>query len=754
MESEKTWPETIWKDHQKRLVLGLCLLLAIGIIAVYGQTVGFDFVDFDDQIHVVNNPMVPGGLTWNGIKWAFTTSHAGYWCPTTWISFMLDWEIFGGGAWGFHLTNVVLHIANTLLLFWVLRRYTKTLWASFFVAALFGLHPLHVESVAWVTERKDVLCTLFWMLTMMAYLRYVERRTAWRYVIILVCFALGLMAKPMVITLPFALFIMDFWPLRRLWPEEGAGVPIFRLIIEKIPLLILSAASSCVTFIAQKMGGSVANSSVSPLSYRVGNALVSYCDYILKTFWPVDLAVFYPHPAAGIAGWKIAASAAVLLAITVVVLLLRRRRYLLAGWLWYLGTLVPVIGLVQVGRQAMADRYTYIPLAGLFIMLVWLAGDITGKWRNRTYLAGLAGSVILVALGVMTFRQVGYWRDTVSLFTHTAAVTTDNYLAYSDLGTRYAQNGDFERARSNIEKVMKANVKEIDVLYNVAKCLDMMGRTDEAIEYYNRILAITPGETDTYIALAEMESKRGNFERAMALYREGLKYHPENGDLHGRLGSLLLQTGLVDEAIKELETAIWLKADSAIYGNLGMAMLTKGDVDKATRYFNRAIKIDPANAEAHYNLGNTFLAQGLLAKAVGEYGMAIKAKPNYAKAYGNLGVAFLQMGQTDGAIEGFRHAVELDPNNVEAHFNLAMAIADKGLIDEAVEHMRKVIELLPQNTTAHCRLAEMLLLQGKVEQATAEYGQVLKIDPADEDAKAGLEKIKTGNTTSGTTPVK
>ena len=445
MESEKTWPETIWKDHQKRLVLGLCLLLAIGIIAVYGQTVGFDFVDFDDQIHVVNNPMVPGGLTWNGIKWAFTTSHAGYWCPTTWISFMLDWEIFGGGAWGFHLTNVVLHIANTLLLFWVLRRYTKTLWASFFVAALFGLHPLHVESVAWVTERKDVLCTLFWMLTMMAYLRYVERRTAWRYVIILVCFALGLMAKPMVITLPFALFIMDFWPLRRLWPEEGAGVPIFRLIIEKIPLLILSAASSCVTFIAQKMGGSVANSSVSPLSYRVGNALVSYCDYILKTFWPVDLAVFYPHPAAGIAGWKIAASAAVLLAITVVVLLLRRRRYLLAGWLWYLGTLVPVIGLVQVGRQAMADRYTYIPLAGLFIMLVWLAGDITGKWRNRTYLAGLAGSVILVALGVMTFRQVGYWRDTVSLFTHTAAVTTDNYLAYSDLGTRYAQNGDFER---------------------------------------------------------------------------------------------------------------------------------------------------------------------------------------------------------------------------------------------------------------------------------------------------------------------
>jgi tetratricopeptide (TPR) repeat protein len=730
-------------DYRQKLpMLGLCLLLIVSLAAVYGRAVYFDFVDFDDQIHVVNNPMVPGGLTWGGIKWAFTTSHAGYWCPMTWISFMLDWEIFRGRAGGFHFTNIVLHIANTLLLFWVLRRYTKALWASFFVAALFGLHPLHVESVAWVTERKDVLSTLFWMLTMMAYLRYVERGTAWRYVIILACFALGLMAKPMVITLPFVLFIMDFWPLKRLWPEEGAGVPIFRLIIEKIPLLILSSASSCATFVAQKIGGSVANSSVFPLGYRVGNALVSYCDYILKMFRPVELAVFYPHPSAGIAIWKIAASAAVLLAITAVVLLLRRRRYLLTGWLWYLGTLVPVIGLVQVGRQAMADRYTYIPLTGLFIMLVWLAGDITGKWRNRAYLAGLAGSIILGTLGVMAFRQVGYWRDTMSLFTHTAAVTTDNYLAYSSLGTIYAHNGDFERARSNIEKVMKVNVKEIDVLYNVAKCLDMMGRADEAIEYYNRILAITPGETDTYIALAEMESKRGNFERAMAMYREGLRYHPENGDLHGRFGSLLLQTGLVDEAIKELETAVALKADSAIYANLGMAMSTKGDVDKATKYFNRAIQIDPANAEAHYNLGNTFLAQDLLVKAVGEYEMAIKAKPNYAGAYGNLGVAFAQMGQTDRAIEGFRRAVELDPNNIEAHFNLAMAIAGKGLIDEAVEHMRKVIEFVPQNATAHCRLAEMLLLQGKVEQATAEYEQVLKIDPADENAKVGLEKIR------------
>jgi tetratricopeptide (TPR) repeat protein len=752
MELEKTWLETIWNDRQKRLILGLCLLLTAGVAAVYGRVVGFDFVDYDDLFYVARNPHVLAGLTWDGVKWAFAKTHVNYWCPMTWLSFMLDREIFGVGAWGFHLTNVLLHIADTLLLFWVLMRYTKALWASFFVAALFGLHPLHVESVAWVTERKDVLSTFFWMLAMLAYVRFLERRTAWRYTIMLVAFALGLMAKPMVISLPFVLLLMDYWPLRRFRPQDGIGIGPFHLILEKIPLLALSAMAGVVTSVAQKT--SMADLSVFSLGYRISNALVSYCDYILKMFWPVKLAVFYPHPSAGIAGWKIAVSAVVLLVITVIVILLRRHRYLLAGWLWYLGVLVPVIGFVQVGRQAMADRYAYIPLTGIFIMLIWSACDIVGNRRYRQVIAGIGGTAIVGALGVMTFVQVGYWRNNVTLFTHTSAVTTDNYLAYSDLATQYALNGDFEKAKSEIEKVMKANVREIDVLYNVAKCLEMMGRPEEAIEYYNRILAITPGDTDTYSALAAMESNRGNFQRAIDLCRNGLRYHPENGDLHGRLGSLLLQTGLVDEAIKEMETAIKFGAESAVYGNLGVAMLSRGDLAKAAGYFNSSIKLNPANAEAHYNLGNTFLAQDLPAKAVGEYQMAIKVRPNYAKAYCNLGVAFLQIGRFNEAIKGFRRAIELDPNSSDAHFNLAVRLSDSGSIDEAVEHMRKGIELAPQDLAARCRLAEMLLLQDKVEQATAEYEKVLKIDPANEDARAGLEKIRTGNTASVATPVK
>jgi tetratricopeptide (TPR) repeat protein len=700
MESNNSWLKMIWEDRDKRVVIGLCLFLIVSIAAVYGQTAGFDFVDFDDPTYVSNNPKVPGGLTLDSIKWAFTTMHGANWFPLMWLSLMADREIFGAGAGGFHFVNVAFHTADTLLLFWVLRRYTRALIPSFFVAAFFALHPLHVESVAWVTERKDVLSALFWMLTMLAYLRYVERRTVGRYAIMLMCFSLGLMAKPMLVTLPFVLLIMDYWPLRRLWPEEGTGVGAFRLIIEKIPLFILSAASSWVTFIAQKTSGSVVKFSVFPFDYRISNALVSYCGYIWKMFRPTGLAVFYLHPAAGLAGWSVTASAAVLLAVTAVVVLLRRRRYLLAGWLWYLGMLVPVIGLVQVGRQAMADRYTYIPLTGLFIMLVWLAGDIIGKWRYRGLIVGFAGSAVLAGLGILTFRQVGYWRDTMTLLTHTAAVTTDNYVAHSVLATYYAEKGDNETAMRNLEVVLKTNVRDIDVLYNVAKVLEKLGRTTEAIEYYNRILAVSPGDPDTYIALAMMEADRGNFEGAINLYREGLKYHPENGALHGRLGSLFLQMGLIDEAIAELELAVKLKADSAVYGNLGLAVSFKDETEKAIGCYKKAIWIDPANAEAYYNLGNIYLAQDRPAEAAGEYQKAIKAKPDYSKAYANLGVALSWMGRNDESVGKFRRAAELDPNNVEAHFNLAAALTDKGLNDEAIAEFEKGLKIDPNNMAA------------------------------------------------------
>jgi protein O-mannosyl-transferase len=750
MEPEKTWLETIWEDRQKRLILGLYLLLAVGIIAVYAQTASFDFVDYDDPGNIRDNPKVPAGLTWDGIKWSFATMYGSNWFPLIWISFMLDRTVFGTWAGGFHLVNVALHIANSILLFWVLKRYTKSLWASFFVAMLFALHPLHVESVAWVTERKDTLSTLFWLLTMLAYLRYVEIPTARRYVIVCGVFALGLMSKSMLVTLPLVLLLMDYWPLKRLWPEEKTGgIALGRLILEKMPLLALSVIVSVVTFIAQHSTGATMRLSAVPIEYRFANAFVSYCEYIVKMFRPVGLAVFYPHPIKDIPVWQIAASFAVLAAITALVILFRHRRYLLAGWLWYLGTLVPVIGIVQVGGQALADRYTYIPLTGIFIMIAWLASDIIAQQRFRQILAAAAGTVIICVLGVTTFVQVSYWRDTMSLFGHAAAVTKDNFVAYSLMGVRYAEKGQMEEAMRAFDAILKMTPKDADTLYNVAKSLDLQGKTDKAIEFYNRVLGLVPDDADTHGALALIEVRNGNFERALELYKEGLKKKPDDGGLHGGLGSLYLQMRRVDEAISELEKAVKLKSDSMIYANLGMAVTLKGDGVKAMEYFNKAIKLNPDNAEAHYNLGNNYLAQNLPGKAVGEYEKAIKVKPKYTKAYGNLAVAFAQLGRINEAVVNFRKVVELDPNSPDAKFNLANILIEKGAIDEAIAQLTAMIKLAPQDSAAHSVLAKLLMQKGDISQAAAEYSSALDFDPNNEDAQIGLEQALIEQNKSG-----
>jgi tetratricopeptide (TPR) repeat protein len=670
MESKKTCLETIWDDRPKQFILGLCLLLIAGVAAVYVRVVGFGFVDYDDPFYVTRNPQVLAGLTLGGVKWAFTTMHAGNWIPLVWLSLMADRSIFGIGAGGFHLVNVVLHIANTVLLFWVLKRCSKSLWPSFFVAALFGLHPLHVESVAWVTERKDVLSMLFWMLTMLSYVRYVERRTAWRYITVCVTFALGLMAKSMLVTLPLVLLLMDYWPLKRLWPEDKKnGFAVGHLLLEKLPLAVMSVLACAVTVIAQKSGGSVAKISVVPLDQRIGNALVSYCQYLVKTFWPVDLAVYYPHPIKSLAGWEVAAAFAVLLAITIVVILLHRR-YLLVGWFWYLGTLVPVIGFVQVGAQAMADRYTYIPLTGIFIMLTWFAGDIVAQRRSRQAIAGVIGAAILGVLGVMTFVQVGYWRDTMSLFTHCAAVTPDNVVVREYLGIGFAGKGNAEAALREFKEALRFEPTDIRTFYNVGNMLVLLGRTDEAIEYYNRVLEAKPGDADTCISLASARIIKGETGLALDSYREGLKYHPGNTVLRGELALALLQLNRLDEGITELEQLVKIKADSTTYCNLGIAWAQKGRFGRAIEYYEKSIQLKPDNAKAHYNLGNAYFAQNMPEKAIAEYRAAIRVMPDYVRAYDMLAIVLIQTGKIEEAIVAYKQALKIDPADKNAQVGL------------------------------------------------------------------------------------
>lgn len=730
------------QTRKRQSVFLICLFLVVSTGAVYWQVLDFDFTNYDDHKYVTENPDVQQGLTGDSIRWAFTTRYASNWHPLTWLSLMLDWRLFGSNAGAFHLVNLLFHIVNTVLLFIVLSRCTAAVWLSGFVAAAFGLHPLHVESVAWIVERKDVLSTLFWMLTMLAYVRYVEKPGVARYAAALVALGLGLMTKPMLVTLPCVLLLLDYWPLGRANSPPGVGgrKSLFSLVLEKIPFFVLAAASSLATFIAQKSGGTVATMEVFSLKVRLANALVSYASYIAKMFWPGRLAVFYPHPGDALPIWQIAAAVAVLLGISAWVILRgRRKRYLVVGWLWYLGTLLPVIGLVQVGAQAMADRYTYVPLTGLFIIVAWSIRDLVAQWRYRKVIVVVLGSVLCVALMMCTWIQVGYWRNSVTLFEHALNVTSNNYVAHNNLGIALAEEDNTERAMEHFRATLRIRPDDIDAHFNLAKALAGQDRIDEAIPHYNEVLRLKPGDADTHNSLGLALAEQGRLEQAVDMYRRGLEFNPQDASLHCNLGVALFQQGELDEAISEFETAVELKPESESYNNMAIAMASKGRLDEAIEYHNEAIRLGPENAEARYNLANALLAQGKLEKSIAEYKEAVRIRPTYAKAYGNLAVALSQQGKLDEAINYFAEAVRLQPDSADARYNLAGALLEKGRIEEAVNEYRRVLQLEPRDADTRCILGDTLILQGRAEEAAAEYREALKINPKHPKALLGLK---------------
>jgi hypothetical protein len=478
----------------------LALLLTVATLAVFAQVVGFEFVDYDDNLYVTANPYVKEGLTLAGVRWAFTTFAAANWHPLTWISLMLDWSIGGPGPRVFHLTNLILHLANVLLLFFVLDRMTGRRRPSAVTAALFAIHPLHVESVAWVAERKDVLSTLFMFLTLVAYAGFVERPGLVRRLAVVVLFALGLMAKPMLVTLPVLLLMLDAWPLRRKRPWR-------HLVLEKAPLFALSIATGAMTFVAQRQGGTVGSLTLYPLGVRVANAVVATAAYLGKAIWPTRLAVFYPHPGASLSAWMVAGSAVVLAALTLGAIHVRRSRpYLLFGWAWYLVTLAPVAGIVQVGWQARADRYTYIPLIGIFLGVVWAVSD---HFAGRPALLGSLASASLVMLGIGAFVQAGYWRDSETLFRHALAVTDNNAVAHNNLGTALLRRGLQSEAGEHFAEAVRIDPSFADAHSNLGVALGRQGRIDEAILEFQRALDLEPDHPDA----------RRNLRRAEAIQR-------------------------------------------------------------------------------------------------------------------------------------------------------------------------------------------------------------------------------------------
>ena len=602
-------------------------LVALALLAVvafaYSPVIRNGFVYYDDPKYVTENPVVLDGLTGAGFAWALRTGTDANWFPLTWLSHMLDVEIFGTAAAGHHVTSVLLHIASTLLLLVVLYSTTRALWRSAFVAALFALHPLHVESVAWVAERKDVLSTFFLMLTLLAYTRYASRPSTGRYVLVALAFALGLMSKAMLVTLPFALLLIDFWPLRRF-----DKVPVRRLVMEKIPLLGLAVISSVITFIVQRRGGAVGGLDAFPLSSRIANALVAYVGYIEKTFWPSGLAAFYPYPQS-ISAAGVAAAIAILAAVTIVVIKFGRRfPYAPVGWLWYLGTLVPVIGIVQVGNQAMADRYTYIPLIGLFVILAWGIPDLLSRWNPPKIALRVAGVAVLAACAALTFRQVSVWRNDASLWGNALAVTNDNYVAHNNLGRALVEDGKSEAGLVHYNEALRIRPTYATARTNVGVALTKIGKYDEAITNYREALRLKPDLPESHANLGAALFDQGKIDEAIEHYSEAIRLNPNFAQAHANMGIALMQKGKVAEAISAYETALRLKRGFAdVENNLGFALATQGRLDDAIAHYNEALRIKPDFILAHLNLGIALANTNRISEATREFREVLRLEP-------------------------------------------------------------------------------------------------------------------------------
>jgi tetratricopeptide (TPR) repeat protein len=684
------------RERNKLYVVLICAALVLSILIAYEMMRQNGFVNYDDDVYVTDNPHVQSGLTRQSVAWAFTTRYTGNWHPLTWLSHMLDCGLFGLNPLWHHLSSLLLHIANTLLLFWVLRRTTGAIWASAFVAAAFALHPLHVESVAWVSERKDVLSGFFWMLTIAAYVRYMEQPGIGRYLLIVLAFCLGLMSKPMLVTLPFVLLLLDYWPLDRfLWGHRFGcqGRSNLRLIIEKIPLFVLSAASSVATYVIQQGEGAMDLGKRYSLSVRISNALICYLGYIIKMFCPRHLAVLYPHPGDSLPLWQPIVSLLILFIISAGVIYTGRRwRYLAVGWFWYLGTLVPVIGLVQVGAQAMADRYTYLPSIGIFIMVAWGAPELIAKWCYRRTILGICAGIVLAALLICTRLQVRYWRNNFELFGHAVAVTENNYLMHDSYGGALFEKGQLEEAIRHFKEALRINPRYLSASANIGIVLLREGKIDEAVKVLTEVVGSKGNYPKAHNYLGLAYAKKGEFGLAVQNYNEAVRLKPDYVEAIANLGIALKEQGKVNEAIKEWHSALQLKPDEPnIHYNMGLAMAEQGNYDEAIRHFSAALAAEPDWAEAHYNLGCAYYQQGKFDLTIKHCVEALQLKPNYPNAHYNLGLVMVRQGKYDDAIKHFARVVELDPNNVDALGNAAWLLAT--ISDVSVQDAAKAIEL-------------------------------------------------------------
>ncbi|MFC1815002.1 tetratricopeptide repeat protein [Thermodesulfobacteriota bacterium] len=709
-----------------RLSVWICLMLMVATLGVYGQVRNYAFVDYDDDLYVVENRRVQAGLTKEAMDWAFKTIDAANWHPLTWLSHQLDVQLYGMNPGAHHVTNLIFHIVNTILLFIAFRQISGALWRSAFVAALFALHPLHVESVAQVACRKDVLSTLFWILSMLSYAEYVKRSGVLRYLLVILFFVLGLMAKPMLVTLPFVLLLLDYWPFAR-FQTIGTDVAVgntqhkkifLHLIWEKVPLFIITAVSCAITFIVQNRSGAVSSLITVPLSARVANALVSYIRYIIKMIWPTHLAVFYPHPGRWPL-WQVAGAFLFLVFVSILVIRpLKKQPYLIVGWLWYLGTLVPVIGLVQVGSQAMADRYTYVPLIGLFIMIAWGANDILKKWRYKRFVLTAIVSSILSILMVVTWMQASYWQNSIKLFTHAVAVTSDNLMAHNNLGFAFEKEGRAAEAIQHYLEVLKKDPNKANTHNNIGNALLSQGKIAAAKYHYSEALRLNPDHAQAHNNLGNVFSSQGNKEEAIQQYLKALEIVPDYKEAHYNLGNVFLSNGKLDKAIYNYFEALRINPFYAgAHNNLGVALAKQEKIAEATFHFQEALRLAPDYLEARDNLKEMGVAQGRLAQTILDLRQKLALNPKDAVTHYEIGNIFKRKGELDMAGDHYQKALSLQPGLVPALDGLASVHALKGEYDMSRTLFKKSIKLRPDRAAVYYYIAGTYARQNRIKES-------------------------------------
>ncbi len=620
----------------------ICLAIAILTAVVYWRTGQNSFINFDDPDYVTANPMTQSGLTLQTVRWAFGSSHSSNWHPVTWLSHALDCQLFGLNLGAHHLESLGIHIGNALLLFLLLKRITGSLWRSAFVAALFAVHPLHVESVAWLSERKDVLSTLFFLLTLWSYASYTGRLQpppalpptgrfrGFSYGLALVWFALGLMSKPMLVTLPCVLLLLDFWPLGRMTQRATFG----KLLIEKLPFFALAAASSAATFLVQRASGAVVPLASSSLETRAANALVAYGRYLGSTFVPVDLSVFYPYIPFDFSSGTVLGSGLLLVAISIgACYFARSRPWAFVGWFWFLGTLVPVIGLVQVGRQSMADRYTYLPHIGFFILFTWACAEALGRSKAGRAVCGALGSAAVLVCGWLTADQVPLWRNSTTLFTHAAKATQNNFIAHGVLANALLDADKLEEAGAEVEKSIQIN----------------------------------PGYPEAHLTRGHIHAKKKEFEKAVSSFQEALQLDASFGDAYTSLADVLLKMGRFSEA------------------------------EAAAR---AALRLGPLGLPAHYSLATALHQQKKYPEAIETYQKLISLNPGLFSPYRYMANAYFAMGKVDEAIASLQKALSVKPGDVETRLALGLACVESGHLDEGTAALEEVLRMQPHNAIA------------------------------------------------------